>query len=161
MISLPHDGSAPSSPGDDATAAEQDAPLLNIGEAARMTGLPAKTIRYYEEIGLVRPLRGANGYRAFRQSDVHKLIFLARARGLGFSIEDCRTLLSLYEDKSRSAAEVKALAKAHLDEIAAKIAELEKMRSTLSHLVNACHGDERPDCPIIEGLAHGNTGDSD
>ncbi len=135
-----------------ATAAQDDM-LLTIGEAARRTGLPAKTIRYYEEIDLIRPLRGTNGYRAFRQSDVHKLIFLARARSLGFSIEDCRTLLSLYEDQKRSSAEVKALAEAHLEKIDAKIAELERMRATLSHLVAACHGDERPDCPIIEGLA--------
>ncbi len=140
----------------------RDDMLLTIGETARRTGLPAKTIRYYEEIDLIRPLRGTNGYRAFRQSDVHKLIFLARARSLGFSIEDCRTLLSLYEDQQRSSSEVKALAKAHLDKIDAKIAELERMRAALSHLIAACHGDDRPDCPIIEGLAGGEEiGDAD
>ncbi|MEH7826995.1 Cu(I)-responsive transcriptional regulator [Gemmobacter denitrificans] len=125
---------------------------MNIKDVARRAGLPAKTIRYYEEIGLIRPLRQANGYRSFRDSDLHKLSFIGRARSLGFSIEDCRTLLALYEDKGRASADVKALAGTHLERISAKIAELEAMRRTLSGLVDACAGDERPDCPILTGL---------
>jgi MerR family transcriptional regulator, copper efflux regulator len=126
---------------------------MNIKDAADRSGLPAKTIRYYEEVGLIRPLRGANGYRSFRESDVMKLGFLGRARALGFTIEDCRLLLSLYEDKTRASADVKVIARRHLDEIDAKIAQLESMRATLSHLVACCHGDDRPDCPILADLA--------
>ncbi|MET4101492.1 MerR family copper efflux transcriptional regulator [Roseovarius sp. MBR-78] len=126
---------------------------MNIGDVAQRTGLPAKTIRYYEEIGLVRPLRETNGYRRFRESDVHKLGFLGRARSLGFSIEDCRGLLALYEDAGRASADVKRIAAAHLARIDAKIAELDAMRATLSHLVDACAGDHRPDCPILSDLA--------
>jgi Cu(I)-responsive transcriptional regulator len=126
---------------------------MNIGEVAHRSGLPAKTIRYYEEIDLIRPLRAGNGYRAFRESDLHKLAFLSRARGLGFSIEDCRALLALWEDRSRTSAEVKRIAEEHLAEIGRKIAELEAMRATLGHLVEACAGDDRPDCPILAGLS--------
>ncbi|NUB43030.1 Cu(I)-responsive transcriptional regulator [Fertoebacter nigrum] len=126
---------------------------MNISEVAARAGLPAKTIRYYEEIGLIRPLRGSNGYRAFRETDLHKLAFLGRARSLGFSIEDCRTLLALYEDRSRASADVKAVARSHLGRIAAKIAELQAMQATLTALVDACAGDQRPDCPILGGLA--------
>jgi MerR family copper efflux transcriptional regulator len=126
---------------------------MNIGEVAERTGLPAKTIRYYEEIGLIRPLRGANGYRSFRQSDAHKLDFLGRARGLGFSIEECRELLALWEDRGRASADVRAIAAGHLRRIEAKIAELSAMRDVLGELVVACHGDARPDCPILAGLA--------
>ena len=126
---------------------------MNISEVADQSGLPAKTIRYYEEIGLIRPLRGDNGYRRFRDSDLHKLTFLARARGLGFSIEDCRALLALYEDKGRHSADVKALAQDHLARIAEKIAALRAMQATLGTLVAACSGDARPDCPILSGLA--------
>ena len=125
---------------------------MNIGEAAGETSLPPKTIRYYEEIGLVLPARDTNGYRAFSEADLHKLRFLGRARALGFSIEDCRTLLALYEDDSRASAEVKAIATKHLDEIAAKIADLKAMEATLSHLVETCAGDDRPDCPILADL---------
>ncbi len=130
---------------------------MNIGDVAERTGLPAKTIRYYEEIGLVRPARTANGYRAFRETDLHKLAFLGRARALGFPIEDCRTLLQLYEDETRTSAEVKEIAQHHLSEIDRKIADLQEMRSTLSTLVEACAGDHRPDCPILESL--GEAGD--
>ena len=128
---------------------------MNIKDVAARSGLPAKTIRYYEEIGLIRPLRAANGYRAFRDSDLHKLAFIGRARSLGFSIEDCRSLLALYEDKARASGDVKALAERHLHHIAAKIDELRAMQDTLSHLVHACAGDNRPDCPILSGLAEG------
>ncbi len=126
---------------------------MNIGDVSNRTGLPTKTIRYYEDIGFVRPRRNENGYRMFRESDVHKLGFLGRARALGFTIEDCRNLLSLYEDKKRTSAEVKHLAKQQLAQIDEKIAKLEQMRSTLSYLVDACAGDHRPDCPILEDLA--------
>lgn len=129
---------------------------MNIGDVAERAGLPPKTIRYYEDIGLVRPLRSPNGYRTFRDSDLHKLTFLGRARALGFSIEDCRTLLGLYEDEARESAQVKAVAEDHLKEIDLKIAQLQSMRATLAHLVKACHGDNRPDCPILEDLSgHG------
>ncbi|TKA97424.1 Cu(I)-responsive transcriptional regulator [Cereibacter changlensis] len=126
---------------------------MNISEVAGRAGLPAKTIRYYEEIGLIRPLRGQNGYRSFRESDLHKLAFLARARSLGFSIEECRTLLALYEDRSRASSDVKQVALRHLEQIEAKIAELRAMQATLSDLVSACAGDARPDCPILDGLS--------
>ena len=126
---------------------------MNISDAATRCGLPAKTIRYYEDIGLVRPQRSENGYRAFSEQDLHKLAFLARARALGFTIEDCRTLLGLYEDEARESADVKALATEHLVQIEEKIAQLREMHATLAKLVEACHGDHRPDCPILQGLA--------
>jgi Cu(I)-responsive transcriptional regulator len=126
---------------------------MNIGDVAEAAGLPAKTIRYYEEIGLITPDRGANGYRRFPQAHLHKLAFIARARGLGFSIEQCRTLLALYEDRDRASADVKALAETHLSEIDAKMQELSEMRRTLADLIHACAGDHRPDCPILTGLA--------
>lgn len=125
---------------------------MNIGEAAALSGLPPKTIRYYEDIGLVTPPRDSNGYRAFRASDTHKLTFLGRARALGFSIEDCRNLLALWEDTDRASADVRAIAKDHLREIEAKIADLQAMQATLSDLVRNCAGDGRPDCPILKEL---------
>ena len=128
---------------------------MNIGDVSQASGLPAKTIRYYEEIGLIRPARGENGYRDFAETDLHKLTFLARARSLGFSIEECRTLLSLYQDRDRASADVKALAEEHLTRIDEKIAELEGLRATLGNLVSRCHGDDRPDCPILEDLGGG------
>lgn len=126
---------------------------MNIGEIAERSGLPAKTIRYYEEIGLIRPDRGANGYRAFAESDRHKLAFVARARSLGFTIEECRKLLALYEDEDRASAEVRRMAGEHLTRIDRKIAELQGMRAALAHLVERCHGDDKPDCPILDDLA--------
>ncbi|MDD9922719.1 MAG: Cu(I)-responsive transcriptional regulator [Boseongicola sp.] len=126
---------------------------MNIGEVAERSGIPPKTIRYYEDIGLVRPQRSGNGYRAFQSTDLHKLVFLGRARALGFSIEDCRMLLSLYEDESRESAQVKAIAKEHLAAIDQKITQLQAMRDTLSHLVDSCSGDHRPDCPILNDLS--------
>jgi Cu(I)-responsive transcriptional regulator len=128
---------------------------MNIGDVAARCGLPAKTIRYYEDIGLVTPQRAANGYRSFRDSDLHKLTFLGHARSLGFSIEDCRALLALYEDESRASADVKRIARDHLTRIDRKLAELKAMRDTLAHLVRECAGDERPDCPILQGLTAG------
>lgn len=126
---------------------------MNIGEAAERCGLPVKTIRYYEDIGLIKPGRSFNGYREYTQTDVHKLRFLQRSRGLGFSVEECRQLLSLYEDQHRESAEVKAIAEAKLRDIDRKLAELSGLRDMLHHLVRNCHGDARPECPIIDGLS--------
>lgn len=125
---------------------------MNISDVAKRAGVPAKTIRYYEEIGLIKPLRDGNGYRAFRDSDMHKLAFLGRARALGFTIENCRALLALWEDKSRASADVRSIAKDHLKQIEAKIADLTAMRDTLSDLVRTCAGDNRADCPILSSL---------
>lgn len=133
---------------------------MNISDVATRAGLPAKTIRYYEEIGLVVPRRSANGYRAFDETDVHKLAFLGRARALGFSIEDCRALLALYEDESRESADVRDIAEHHLTEIEQKIAGLQEMRDTLRVLVESCAGDSRPDCPILASLEGGEAGTS-
>lgn len=126
---------------------------MNIGDVADRSGLSAKTIRYYDDIGLIRPQRGPNGYRAFGEREVHELVFLARARSLGFTIEACRALLALYHDRGRASADVKELAQRHLAEIDRKIAELDGMRGALGHLVEHCQGDDRPDCPIIDDLA--------
>ena len=126
---------------------------MNIGEVAKMAELPIKTIRYYEEIGFIQPKRSANGYRSFRVSDVHKLAFLGRARSLGFSIDDCRALLQLYENDTRASADVKQIAQEHLARIDAKVKELQAMRNTLSDLIDACTGDDRPACPILSDLA--------
>ena len=120
---------------------------------AKLAELPIKTIRYYEDIGFIQPKRSANGYRSFRQSDVHKLAFLGRARSLGFSIEDCRALLHLYADDTRASADVKRIAQEHLTRIDAKVKELQTMRHTLSHLIEACAGDDRPSCQILSDLA--------
>jgi Cu(I)-responsive transcriptional regulator len=130
---------------------------MNIGEASDRSGLPSKTIRYYEDIGLIRPGRRGNGYRDYAAVDVHKLRFLQRSRGLGFSVEECRQLLALYEDKSRASADVKEIAQGKLNEIDRKIRELMELRRTLEHLVHACHGNGRPDCPILEELSDGKT----
>ncbi len=126
---------------------------MNIREAARSSGLTVKTVRYYDDIGIMKAGRQDNGYRDYSQDDVHKLAFLQRARGLGFSIDDCRQLLSLYEDKQRVSANVKALALARIDDIDRKLAELQSLRSTLASLAEACKGDNRPDCPILADLA--------
>ena len=126
---------------------------MNIGMAAEQANLPTKTIRYYEDIELVKPARLDNGYREYSENDIHRLRFLQRARSLGFTIEECRTLLSLYDDKSRASADVKAVALGKIDEIDQKIGELQSLRATLAALARHCHGDDRPDCPIIDDLA--------
>jgi MerR family copper efflux transcriptional regulator len=128
---------------------------MNVGTAARRSGLPAKTIRYYEEIGLIRPVRADNGYRDYSADDIHRLSFLRRARGLGFSIEDCRQLMALYRDKSRASQDVRAIAQSHVKAIEEKLRELQSMRKTLQTLIGACHGDDRPDCPILDDMAGG------
>ena len=131
---------------------------MNISQAAHHSGLPAKTIRYYEDIKLIAPGRDSNGYRAFSESDLHRLTFLSRARALGFSIEDCRTLLALWADKGRASAHVKRIAGLHLEQIEQKIAELQSMKQTLEKLVAACRGDNLPECPILADLAESNIG---
>lgn len=126
---------------------------MNIGAAAQKSGLPPKTIRYYEDIGLLTAERAANGYRDYSSADVHRLRFVQRSRSLGFSIEECRQLLSLYTDRDRASADVKAIATEKLSEIDRKIVELTGLRQMLGHLAAHCHGDARPDCPIINGLS--------
>lgn len=126
---------------------------MNIGRAAELTNLPAKTIRFYEEIALIKPQRANNGYRDYSDDDIHRLKFLQRARSLGFSIEECRALFSLYEDEERASADVKAIALTKIEAVDAKIRELQTLRATLSHLAENCNGDNRPDCPIIRDLA--------
>lgn len=126
---------------------------MNVGDVATATGLSIKTLHYYEEIGLVVPKRQGNGYRAYSEDDVHKLAFVQRARSLGFTVDACRELLSLYEDRNRTSADVKAIAGQHLEEIQTKIAELKALRGTLKDLYDRCRGDHRPECPIIDGLA--------
>ncbi len=127
---------------------------MNIGAAARHSGVPAKTIRYYESVGLIAPAeRTAAGYRVYDTRDVETLRFVQRARSLGFSVDDVGSLLALWQDRQRSSAEVKALARRRVDDIDRKIAELTEMRATLTDLMQRCHGDQRPDCPILSGLA--------
>ncbi|MBL4805897.1 MAG: Cu(I)-responsive transcriptional regulator [Rhodobacteraceae bacterium] len=133
---------------------------MNIGDAAAQSGLPAKTIRYYEDIGLISPDRSSNGYRDFSEDHLHKLSFVQRARSLGFTVEECRALLSLYEDRGRASADVKTMARSHLTQIGEKITALQAMQATLSELVDKCHGDDRPDCPILDGLAGNKTEES-
>ncbi len=127
---------------------------MNIGEAAARSGVPAKTIRYYESIGLIGPAtRSQAGYRVYGAKDVQTLQFIQRARGLGFSVKQVSGLLALWRDRGRSSADVKALARDHLADIDQRMAELQSMRDTLTHLMARCHGDDRPDCPILADLA--------
>jgi MerR family transcriptional regulator, copper efflux regulator len=129
---------------------------MNIGQAAKKTGLSAKMIRYYESIGLFSPSgRSANGYRHFGEEDLHRLAFIKRSRDLGFSLEEVGRLLTLWQDRQRASADVKALAGVHVDELNHKIAELVSLRDTLQQLIDHCHGDHRPDCPILQDLASG------
>ncbi len=126
---------------------------MNIGLASDRSGVPAKTIRYYEFIGLIPPADRTEGnYRDYDDSAVRILQFLKRARAFGFTIDDCRELMSLYRDRNRSSGDVKAIAQRRVVEIEAKILELKALRDTLGHLVERCHGDERPDCPILDDL---------
>lgn len=128
--------------------------MMSIGEAAAQSGVPAKTIRYYEQIGLLGPsARQANAYRSYSADDVAMLRFVGRARRLGFSIEDLRTLVALYRDRSRSSRDVKDLAQHHLERMDRKIAELQSLRDALAGLVERCHGDQRPECPILEDFS--------
>lgn len=130
--------------------------IMNIGQAARETGVSAKLIRYYESIGLIPAAdRTASGYRVYTSSDVNLLRFIRRARGLGFSIEKIQVLVGLWRDRNRSSAEVKRVALEHVAELEEKIAELRSMSEVLGHLAEACHGDDRPDCPILRDLEGG------
>lgn len=127
---------------------------MNIGQAADASGVSAKMIRYYEQIGLIRPPhRTDSNYRVYGSEEVHVLRFIRRARTLGFSIEETATLLALWQDKARASAEVKDIASDHIAALETKIAELQSMVGTLRHLVHCCHGDNRPDCPILDDLA--------
>ena len=127
---------------------------MNIGQAAEASGVSAKMIRYYEEIGLVpRAQRSESGYRHYADSDVHTLRFIRRARDLGFSVEQITQLLALWRDRSRASAEVKTMALGHVAELKRKITELQAMARTLSDLARHCGGDHRPDCPILDDLA--------
>lgn len=127
---------------------------MNIGEVARASSVSAKMIRHYERIGLLHASpRTQAGYRQYHERDVHLLRFIRRARDLGFSLEQIRQLLSLWDDPERASADVKRLAEGHIAELDARIAALTDMRTTLVALAQACHGDHRPDCPILQGLA--------
>lgn len=126
---------------------------MNIGEAAASSGISAKAIRYYESAGLIAPAgRSESGYRMYGEDDTRLLRFIRRARDLGFSLERTRQLLGLWQDKQRTAADVKRLALAHISEIDVKIAMLTTMRDTVQELAAACDGDHRPDCPILRDL---------
>jgi len=127
---------------------------LDIGRAAKASGASAKMIRHYEAIGLLpKVARTQANYRVYTANDVHMLRFIRRARDLGFSMEEVRELLGLWRNKSRSSAAVKRIAGKHIEDLKDKIAELQAMVKTLEHLTRHCHGDERPDCPILEDLA--------
>lgn len=127
---------------------------LNIGETAAACGLPKKTVRYYADIGLVTPAaRAPNGYRVYSPAEVRRLIFVRRARAFGFSVDECRELLGLYGDAGRSSADVKRVAEKRLEDLRAKMRDLEALQSELSSLVAECRGDSGPDCPIIASLA--------
>lgn len=129
---------------------------MNIGQAAKASGVSAKMLRYYESIGLIPPAeRTASGYRVYSPADIATLQFIKRARTLGFSIDRIQILVGLWHDKDRASAEVKDIALAHVGELKAKIVELKAMRDTLQELAEACNGDDRPDCPILKDLAGG------
>jgi len=132
---------------------------MNIGTAAKRSGVPAKTIRYYESVGLIPSAgRTAAGYRVYTARDVEMLRFIHAARSMGFSVKEVAALLALWNDRARASADVRALAERHIADIDAKIAEMQSIRRTLQALVESCHGDDRPDCPILDGLAHAHCG---
>ena len=132
---------------------------MNVSVASKEACLPVKTVRYYADTGLVSaPSRTEAGYRTYDAGAVRKLVFVRRAREFGFSIDECRELLNLYEDQQRSSADVKRIAMKRLAEIAEKQRELQSLHDDLAHLVDACKGDERPDCPIIDGLGNRHVG---
>ena len=127
---------------------------MNISQAAKHTGLSNKTIRYYEDIGLVTPAtRSANGYRKYGEQQLKELRFVHHARELGFTLDECRELLALYNDRSRKSADVKAIAKNRIEDINQKMLQLQTMKDSLTKLVDCCHGNDRPDCPILDGLS--------
>ena len=126
---------------------------MNIGEASKRSGLPIKTIRYYEDIGLLIADRRANGYRDYSVNHIRQLAFIKRARDFGFPIEECRQLLALFNNDERASADVKALAKRRLNDLEQKAVEIQELSTALARLVESCHGDSNPDCPIIDDLA--------
>jgi|TARA_B110000238_G_scaffold31008_1_gene31360 MerR family copper efflux transcriptional regulator len=127
---------------------------MNIGKAAKLSGLTVKTVRYYANINLVKPYQDIDtAYRDYSDEDIAKLQFIGKARQFNFNIEDCRVLMSLYEDKNRSSKEVKELTLEKISEIDKKLSELKNLRDQLSYLVKNCHGDNKPDCPILDALA--------
>lgn len=129
---------------------------MNIGQAAAASGVSAKMIRYYESIGLISAVvRTESGYRVYSEADVHALRFIRRARDLGFSVEQMTSLLALWQDRSRASSEVKRIALEHVGELERKMRELAEMSETLRHLAHYCHGDHRPDCPILTELSDG------
>lgn len=126
---------------------------MNIGEAAKISGVNAKLIRHYESIGIVpKPNRSESGYRKYSENDVHILTFVKRARALGFSMSDIKKLIGLWRNRSRKSADVKSMTLSHIKSLEEKIRDLESMRATLVKLAKHCHGDERPSCPILEDL---------
>jgi MerR family copper efflux transcriptional regulator len=130
--------------------------MMTIGDAARRSGVSAKTIRYYEGIGLIRPAsRHGNNYRTYRDQDVEILRFIQRARSLGFSLKEIDALIALYRDCGRTSREVKRLALGHIEELNRKIAELSAIRDALLELAQRCQGDDRPECPILDELGSG------
>jgi MerR family copper efflux transcriptional regulator len=127
---------------------------MNIGQASEVSGVSAKMIRYYEEIGLIRPMgRTGNNYRVYGDDEVHVLRFIKRARSLGFSLEETETLLKLWQDKDRTSAAVKEVAQTHIGDLERRISEMQGMVKTLKHLAHCCGGDHRPNCPILDDLA--------
>ena len=132
---------------------------MKIGAAAAASGVNAKMIRHYEAIGLLRPAeRGGNAYRDYGERDIHELRFVRRSRRLGFSIAEIGALLTLWRDRARPSREVKRIAEAHIGDLEARVAEMQAMAKTLGELVATCHGDGRPDCPILDDLALGDAG---
>lgn len=132
---------------------------MNIGEAAAASGVSAKMIRYYEQAGLIKPpARTMAGYRVYSDPDIHALRFIRRARDLGFTVDQIGELMQLWQDRSRASADVKRIALEHVGVLESKMREIEEMAKALKHLAKTCHGDDRPDCPIIEELAHGQCG---
>ena len=127
---------------------------VNIGEAARLSGVSAKMVRHYEGLGLLpRVLRTEGGYRQYSEPEVHTLRFIKRARDLGFSMEEIGALVSLWQNRRRASASVRRIAQKHAEELAQRIADLQQMQHALLHLIHCCQGDERPECPILEELA--------
>ena len=127
---------------------------MNIGDAAKISGVNAKLIRHYESIGVIpKATRTESGYRSYSETDIHILSFVKRSRNLGFSMKEIKKLVSLWKNKSRTSSEVKSMATKYIDEMEKKISELQSVVKTLKHLSKNCHGDDRPDCPILSDLA--------
>jgi len=131
---------------------------VNIGEAARLSGVSAKMVRHYESLGLLRAVsRTDSGYRQYSEAEVHTLRFIKRARDLGFSMEEIGELVELWQNRRRASASVRRIAQKHAEDLGARIAAMQEMRKTLQHLIHCCQGNERPECPILEDLAGGST----